>query len=65
MLLGHAIFSLYFLNSSCLIWTILERSLNMEFYFVDGWDGIANFQCRNLAGGVHVVLIKQVWKTSH
>jgi len=20
-----------------------ERSLNMEFYFVDGWNGIADF----------------------
>ena len=58
---------LFFLNSPCLIWRILERerSLNMEFYFVDGWNGIANFQCRSLAGGVHVILIKQVWKTSH
>ena len=39
-----------------------ERSLNMEFYFVDGWNGIADFQCRSLAGGVHMILIKQVWK---
>ena len=39
-----------------------ERSLNMEFYFVDGWNGIADFQCRSSAGGVHVILIKQVWK---
>ena len=37
-----------------------ERSLNMEFYFVDGWNGIANFLCRSLAGGVHMILIKQV-----
>ena len=35
-----------------------ERSLNMEFYFVDGWNGIANFQCRSSAGGVHMILIK-------
>ena len=60
-------FSLFFLNSPCLIWRILERerSLNMEFYFVDGWNGIANFKCRSLAVGVHVILIKQAWKTSH
>ena len=71
--LGHAswachLFSLsFFLNSPCLIWRILERerSLNMEFYFVNRWNGIANFQCRSLAGGVHMILIKQVWKTSH
>ena len=37
-----------------------ERALTMEFYFVDGWNGVANFQCRSLAGGVHVILIKQV-----
>ena len=42
-----------------------ERSFNMEFYFVDGWNGIANFQCRSLAGELHMILIKQVWKTSH
>ena len=30
-----------------------ERSLNMEFYLVDGWNGIANFQCRSLACGVY------------
>ena len=34
-----------------------ERSLNMGFYFVDGWNMVANFQCRSLACGV--------WKTSH
>ena len=66
MLLGHAIFLFFFLSlfldSPCLIWRILERSLNMEFYFVDGWNGIADFQCRSSAGGVHKILIKQVWK---
>ena len=31
----------------------------MEFYFVDGWNGIADFQCRSSAGGVHMILIKQ------
>ena len=62
LLLGHAIFFL-----PCPIWMIIERerSLNMEFYFVDEWNGVANFQCRSLACGVHVTLIKQVWKTSH
>ena len=24
-----------------------ERALTMEFYFVDGWNGVANFQCRS------------------
>ena len=69
--LGHAswachLFS-FFLNSSWHIWRILERerSFNMEFYSVDGWNGIADFQCRSSAGGVHVILIKHVWKTSH
>ena len=58
---------LFFFDSPCLIWKILERerSLNMEFYFVDGWNGIADFQCRSLAGGVHMILIKRVWKASH
>ena len=42
-----------------------ERSLNMEFYFVDGWNVVANFPCRSLACGVHMILIKQVSKTSH
>ena len=67
MHLGHAIFFLFFFDSPCLIWKILERerSLNMEFYFVDGWNLIADFQCRSSAGGVHVILIKHVWKTSH
>ena len=37
-----------------------ERLLNMEFYFVDGWNGIADFQCRSSAGGVNMILIKQV-----
>ena len=37
-----------------------EISLNMEFYFVDGWNMVANFQCRSLACGVHMILIKQV-----
>ena len=31
----------------------------MEFYFADGWNGTANFQCRSSAGGVHMILIKQ------
>ena len=67
--LGHAswachLFSLFLFYSPCLNWKIWERerSLNMEFYFVDGWNMVANFQCRSLAGGVHVILIKQVWK---
>jgi hypothetical protein len=34
----------------------------MEFYFVDGWKGVANFQCRSLARGLYVILIKQVLK---
>ena len=25
----------------------------MEFYFVDGWNGIADFHSRSSAGGVH------------
>jgi len=62
--LGMPSFLSFFLDSPCLIWRILERerSLNMEFYFVDGWNGIADFQCRSSAGGVHMILIKQVWK---
>ena len=53
-----------FFYSPCLIWKILERerSLNMEFYFVDGWNGIVDFQCRSSTGGAHMILIKQVWK---
>jgi hypothetical protein len=39
-------------------WT--ERSLHVEFYFVDGWNGMANIQCRSLAYGVYVILTKQV-----
>ena len=66
MLLGHAIF---FLDSPCFIWKILERererSLIIEFYFVDGWNRVANFQCGSLAGGMHVILIKQLRNTSH
>jgi hypothetical protein len=23
-----------------------DRSLHVEFYFVDGWNGMANFECR-------------------
>ena len=34
--------------------------LIMEFFLVDEWNGIANFQYRSLAGGVHVILIKHV-----
>jgi hypothetical protein len=34
----------------------------MEFYFVDGWNAVANFQCRSLACVVYVILIKQVCK---
>ena len=34
--------------------------LIMEFFFVDEWNGIANFQYRSLAGGVHVILVKQL-----
>ena len=63
--LGHASWAchllfFFFLDSSCPIWEISgrERSLNMEFYFVDGWNGIADFQCRSSAGGVHMILIK-------
>ena len=69
MLLGHAIFSLFFFSiahaSIERYERERERSLNMEFYFVDGWNMVANFQCRSLACGVHMILIKQVWKTSH
>ena len=56
--LGMPSFLSLFFNSPCLIWRILERererSLNMEFYFVDGWNGIADFQCRSSASGVHM-----------
>ena len=67
MLLGHAIFSLFsfFIAHASIEGYERERSLNMEFYFVDGWNMVANFQCRSLACGVHMILIKQVWKTSH
>ena len=64
MLLGHAIFSLFFFSiahaSIERYERERERSLNMEFYFVDGWNMVANFQCRSLACGVHMILIKQV-----
>ena len=63
MLLGHAIFSLFFFGQPMPHLKDTrerERSLNMEFYFVDGWNGIANFQCRSSAGGVHMILIKHV-----
>ena len=34
----------FFLNSPCLIWKILEREIIKHgVYFVDGWNGIANF----------------------
>ena len=66
MLLGHAIFSLFFFSIAHASIERYERerereiSLNMEFYFVDGWNMVANFQCRSLACGVHMILIKQV-----
>ena len=66
MLLGHAIFSLFFFSIAYASIERYERerererSLNMEFYFVDGWNMVANFQCRSLACGVHMILIKQV-----
>ena len=64
MLLGHAIFSLFFFSiahaSIERYERERERSLNMEFYFVDGWNVVANFPCRSLACGVHMILIKQV-----
>ena len=69
--LGHAswachLFSLFFSIAHASIERYeRERSLNMEFYFVGGWNMVANFQCRSLACGVHMILIKQVWKTSH
>ena len=56
---------LSFFDSPCLIWKILERQRSLEFYFVDGWNGITDFQCRSSAGGVHMILIKQVWNASH
>ena len=64
--LGHAswachLFSLFFSIAHASIEGYeRERSLNMEFYFVDGWNLVANFQCRSLACGVHIILIKQV-----
>ena len=36
-----------------------ERSSNMKFYFVAGWNGIANVECRKLACGVYLILIRQ------
>ena len=63
MLLGYAIFSLFsFLWPMPQLKDTRERSLNMEFYFVDGCNMVANFQCRSSASGVHMILIKQVWK---
>ena len=65
--LGHAswachLFS-FFIYSPCLIWRILEREIFKHgVYFAGSWNGIANFECRSLAGGVHMILIKQVWK---
>jgi len=66
--LAHAswachLFSLFFSIAHALIERYereRERSLKMEFYFVDGWNMVANFQCRSLACGVHMILIKQV-----
>jgi hypothetical protein len=50
--------SMFFSYSPCLFCRILERererSLHIEFYFVGGWNGMANFQCRSLAYGVYV-----------
>ena len=69
--LGHAswachLFSLFFSIAHASIERYeRERSLNMKFYFVGGWNMVANFQCRSLACGVHMLLIKQVWNTSH
>ena len=66
LFLGHAswachLFSLFFSIAHASIERYeRERSLNMEFYFVDGWNMVANFQCRSLACGVHIILIKQV-----
>ena len=62
MLLGHAIFSLFFFSIAHASIERYERarSLNMEFYFVDGWNDIADLQCRSSAGEVHMILIKQV-----
>jgi hypothetical protein len=37
-----------------------ERSLHLEFYFLDGWNRMTNFQCRSLACGVYMILINQV-----
>ena len=59
MLLGHAIF-LFFGQPMPHLKDTRERSLNMEFYFVDGWNGMTNLQCRSLAGEVHMIMIKQV-----
>ena len=58
MLLVHAIF--FLIAHASFERYYRERSLNMEFYFVDGWNGIADFQCRGSAGGVYMILIKQV-----
>ena len=61
--LGHASWACHLFFSPCLIWRILEREIIKHgVYFVDGWNGIADFQCRSSAGGVHMSLIKQVWK---
>ena len=63
MILGLAIFSLFFSIAHASIERYereRERSLNMEFYFVDEWNDIADFQCRSSTGGVHMILIKQV-----
>ena len=65
---GSSLFFIFsiLLERPCLICrSTRERDHSLEFYCVDGCNGIANFQWRSLACGVYVISIKQIWKTSH
>ena len=42
-----------------------ERAIINHGVLFYGWNGIANFQGRSLSCSVYMILIKQVWKTSH
>jgi len=57
----------FFIYNPCLSWRIIWRGRSFSWSFIlrNGWNGIANFQCRSLACGVYVILIKQVWNVSH
>jgi hypothetical protein len=65
-------FFLFFFNTWTFMWPYFKSpcpfcnntgerdQYTWSFISMDGWKGVANFQCRSLACGVYVILIKQV-----